>query len=69
MTESAQIGFFPGLLEPAIKTAELIMRDPQLEQCEIDGMSGFWVSRVRVDLSDRTLHAFTHNEQQFIIFQ
>lgn len=69
MTESVQIGIFPGLLEPAIKTAEQLIVDQSLERLEIDGMPGFWVSRPQIDLTNRTLHTFDYKEEQFIIFQ
>lgn len=69
MDESAQIGFFPAILEPAAKAAEKLMVDPSLNECEVEDRPGFWVSRVRTDLSNRTLHAFEHRGQQFIIFQ
>ena len=69
MNESAQIGFFPGLLDPATRAAEKLLANPELQECEVDGMPGFLVSRARAELSSRTLHAFEHNGQQFIIFQ
>ena len=69
MKESPQIGFFPGLLEPAIKAAEKLLIDPSLKECEVDSRPGFWVARVSADLSERTLHAFEHEGQQFVVFQ
>lgn len=69
MSDSAQIGVFPGLLEPAAIAAEKLIGDNSLRECEITDIPGFWVSRPSVVSSERVIHTFEYKGESFVIFQ